>query len=90
MLDPAYAPAVAGPEANGMTTREVFTILNKLHGVNLVGADIACFCPPLDNAAQITATTASKLMLQFVTHMADYRTQHPEVATSAVVSAGKA
>jgi hypothetical protein len=27
----------------------------------------ARFCPPLDNQAQITAMTASELMLQFVT-----------------------
>ncbi len=41
-----------------MTTREVLGLLHKLRGLNLVGADIACFCPPLDNPAQITAMTA--------------------------------
>lgn len=73
VLDIAYAPAVADPEVQGMTTRELFRLLNKLRGVNLVGADIVCFCPPLDNPAQITALTASEILLQFVAHMADYR-----------------
>jgi arginase family enzyme len=56
-----------------MTTRELFALLNKLRGLNIVGADIACFCPPLDNPAQITAMTASQILLQFVAHIAEYR-----------------
>jgi arginase family enzyme len=63
VIDIAYAPAVADPAVNGMTTRE------------LVGADIVCFCPPLDSPAQITALTASEILLQFVAHVADYRTR---------------
>jgi len=79
VLDPAYAPAVADPEINGMTTRELFILLNKLKGVDLVGADIVCFCPPLDNPSQITAMTISELMLQFVAMMAFHRNQGNEV-----------
>jgi len=91
VLDPAYAPAVADPEVNGMTTREAFALLNQLRGLNLVGADIVCFCPPLDNPAQITAITASEIMLQFVAHMADYRAQHSdEFAQPAVATASTA
>jgi guanidinopropionase len=77
VLDIAYAPAVADPEVEGMTTREFFSLLYKLRGVNLVGADIACFCPPLDNPGQITALTVSELLLHMVTHVADYRASHP-------------
>ena len=73
VLDIAYAPAVADPEVNGRTSREVFALLNKLRGIDIVGADIVCFCPPLDSPAQITALTASELLLQFVAHVADYR-----------------
>ena len=73
VLDIAYAPGVADPEVNGMTTRELFALLNKFRGLDIVGADIACFCPPLDNPGQITALTASELLLQYVTHIADYR-----------------
>ncbi len=75
VLDPACAPAVADPEVNGMTTRELFALMNKLRGLNIVGADIVCFCPPLDNPGQITALTASEMPLQFVTHVADFRAQ---------------
>jgi guanidinopropionase len=73
VLDISFAPGVADPEVNGMTTRELFALLNKLRGVNMVGADIACYCPPLDNPAQITALTASEIMLQFVAHVAEHR-----------------
>jgi guanidinopropionase len=73
VLDLAYAPAVADPEVDGMTTREFFSLLNKLRGLNIVGADIVCFCPPLDNPGQITALTVSELLLQVVSHIADYR-----------------
>lgn len=75
VLDLAYAPAVADPEVNGMTARELFSLLNKLRGLNLVGADIVCFCPPLDNPGQITALTASELLLHLLSHVADYKTQ---------------
>jgi guanidinopropionase len=74
VIDIAYAPAVADPEVNGMTTRELFALLNKLRGVNLAGADIVCFCPPLDTPAQITALTASEILLKFVAHVAEYKT----------------
>ena len=86
VLDPAYAPAAADPEINGMTTRELFALLNKLRGVNLIGADIVCFCPPLDNAAQTTAMTISQIMLQFVFHMAEYRTQHGDALAQSAVA----
>jgi guanidinopropionase len=73
VLDLAFAPAVADPEVDGMTTRELFALLNKLRGINLVGADIVCFCPPLDTPAQTTALTISELMFHLVSHIADYR-----------------
>jgi len=86
VLDLAYAPAVADPEVNGMTTRELFALLNKLRGLNLVGADIVCFCPPLDSAAQITAMTISEIMLHFVSHMAEYRAQHGDALAQPAVA----
>jgi arginase family enzyme len=75
VLDPAYAPAVADPEVGGLTSRELFSLLNKFKGLNIVGADIACFCPPFDNPGQITALTASEILLQYVALIADYRTR---------------
>jgi len=75
VLDLASAPAVTDPEVDGMTIRELFSLMNKLRGLDIVGADIVCFCPPLDNPGQITALTASAVLLQLVAHIADYRRQ---------------
>jgi len=36
-----------------------------------LGADIVCYCPPLDNPSQITAITGSMLMFEFVTLIAE-------------------
>jgi len=74
-IDPAYAPGVADPEVNGLTMREVVQLLHGFRGVNLMGADIVCYCPPLDNAAQITALTISSMMLELVTLIADFKTR---------------
>jgi len=74
-IDPAYAPGVADPEVNGLTVREVVQLMHGFRGVNLMGADIVCYCPPLDNSAQITALTISSLMLELVTLMADFKTR---------------
>jgi guanidinopropionase len=76
-LDPAYAPAVADPEINGLTIREVVQMLQGFRGLNLMGADIVCFVPPLDNPGEITALTISSMMLEMVTLIADYKTNKP-------------
>lgn len=41
-----------------------------------MGADVVCYCPLLDNPSQITALTASVLMHQAVSLIADYRHSH--------------
>ena len=51
--------------------------MNRLRGVDLVGGDIVCLCPPLDNEAQTTTLVASAAMLQLVTHVADRRSKRP-------------
>lgn len=76
VLDVAYAPGVADPEVNGMTSRELFSLLDKFRGLNVVGADVACYCPPLDNPQKITALMSSEILLQYVALIADYRKKH--------------
>jgi guanidinopropionase len=66
VLDIAYAPAVADPEVNGMTSRELFGLLERFKGIHVCGADIVCLCPPLDTPAQITALAACELLLYCV------------------------
>lgn len=73
VLDLAYAPAVADPEVNGLTSREFFGLLDRFAGLDLCGADVVCYCPPLDGPAQITALTSSQLLLQLVTMAAQAR-----------------
>lgn len=73
VLDIAYAPAVADPEVNGMTAREFFGLLDRFRGLNICGADVVCFCPPLDGPAQTTALTASEILLHFANLTAQAR-----------------
>ncbi len=72
-IDPAYAPGVADPEINGLTIREVIRLLQGFRGLNLMGADIVCYTPPLDNPGEITALTISSMMLEMVTLIADFQ-----------------
>lgn len=72
-LDPAYAPGVADPEIDGLTTREVVGLLQGFRGLDLMGADLVCYVPPLDNPSQLTALTISSLMLEMVTLIAEHK-----------------
>lgn len=83
-IDPAYAPAVADPEVNGLTVREVMKLLQGFRGLNLMGADIVCFVPPLDNPAQTTALTISSMLLEMVTLIADYKSQKVGLAAASM------
>lgn len=71
VLDPAYAPAVADPEVNGLTIREMIAFLHGFRGLNLIGADVVCYCPPLDNPAHTTALVVSEILLECVALIAD-------------------
>lgn len=64
------APAVADPEAGGLTMSQVKQILRGFRGLELVGADIVCFVPHLDQS-QITAIHISSIMHDLVTIMAE-------------------
>lgn len=69
VLTLADAPAVADPEAGGLSMNEVMQILLGLKGTNLVGGDIVCFVPHLD-PSMITAIHINALMHHMVTLMA--------------------
>ncbi len=58
---------------NGLTLREILSVIQGFRGLNLMGADVVCYCPLVDNPCQITALTASQLLLEYVTLMADYK-----------------
>ena len=69
VLTLAEAPAVADPEAGGMSMNDVMQILLGLKGLEMVGGDIVCFVPHLD-PSMITAIHINALMHHMVTLMA--------------------
>ncbi|QIS10593.1 arginase family protein [Nocardia arthritidis] len=70
VLTLADAPAVADPEAGGLTANELFRMVRGFRGMNVVGGDIACFVPHLD-PSMVTAINASAIMHHIVTLMAE-------------------
>ncbi len=68
-LDPAFAPGTGIPDAGGLSTREVITLLHSLEGLPLVGLDVVEVAPPLD-PSEATVFAALKLIMEFVTVVA--------------------
>jgi guanidinopropionase len=64
------APAVADPEAGGLTIREMQRLLRGFRGLDVVGGDVVCFVPHLD-PSQITALHINAMMHDVVTIMAE-------------------
>lgn len=49
-LDPAFAPGTGTPEPGGMTTAQVFSLLEETADLNFVGMDCVEVSPPYDHA----------------------------------------
>jgi guanidinopropionase len=78
------APAVANPEAGGLTINEFFRMMIGFRGLDIVGGDIACFVPHLDPSL-ITAIHCNAIMHHIVTLMAESAAkQKAEPRTAAV------
>ncbi len=60
VLDPAFAPGVGNPEANGITSREFFDMIYSIEGTKVIGFDIVELNPNYDSGA--TASLAAKIM----------------------------
>jgi len=60
VLDPAFAPGVGNPEANGITSRELFDMIYSIDGTKVTGFDIVELNPTYDNGA--TSSLAAKIM----------------------------
>lgn len=63
-LDPAFAPGVSHPEPGGLSTRQVLSLIQTLHG-QLVGADIVELNPARDPSG-ITAMVAAKILKELI------------------------
>ena len=68
VLDPAHAPGTGTPEAGGMTSRELLSMIRALRNLNLVGADIVEVSPAYDHA-QITGVAASHVTYEIISAM---------------------
>jgi len=68
VLDPAHAPGTGTPEAGGLTSRELLSLLRGLDHVHIVGADVVEVAPAYDHA-EITAIAAAHVLFDLVTLM---------------------
>lgn len=64
-IDPAFAPGTGTPVPGGLTTREALSVIHGLAGLDLCGADVVEYCPPLDHA-DITAHLAAHLAWEMI------------------------
>jgi len=69
VLDPAHAPGTGTPEAGGLTSRELLTVLRSFANLNLVGADIVEVAPAYDHA-QITGIAAAHVAYELLSTLA--------------------
>ena len=69
VLDPAFAPGTGTPEAGGLTSRELLSILRAFGHLNLVGADIVEVAPAYDHA-EVTGIAAAHAAYELVSAMA--------------------
>jgi len=67
VLDPAYAPGVSHHEPGGLSTRDVLSLIQRLHAP-LVGADIVELNPQRDPLG-ITAMAAAKFLKEIAARM---------------------
>jgi guanidinopropionase len=71
-LDPVYAPAVTDPEADGLSMHDAIALLNGLRGLNIIGADVVEFGPPMDSPGLgLTVFHATHILHELVTLIAD-------------------
>src|SRR5215470_1197815 len=69
VLDPAAAPGTGTPEAGGLTSRELLTVLRNLSGMNIVSMDVVEVSPPYDHA-EITGIAAAHIIYETLSAMA--------------------
>lgn len=69
VLDPAHAPGTGTPEAGGLTSRELLSVIRSFSSFNIVGADVVEVAPAYD-AAGITGIAASHVIFELLSAMA--------------------
>ncbi len=69
VLDPAHAPGTGTPEAGGLTSRELLSLVRGLAPARIVGADVVEVSPAYDHA-EITSIAAAHVIYELLTVMA--------------------
>jgi agmatinase len=87
VLDPSHAPGTGTPEAGGLTSRELLSILRSLREVNLIGADIVEVSPAYDHA-EVTGIAAAHIAYELITAMAPSTSPMPELRGGAAQGPG--
>jgi agmatinase len=64
-LDPSFAPGTGIPDAGGLTSRDVITLIQSLQGFALCGLDVVEVAPPLD-PSEATVFAALKFIMEFI------------------------
>ena len=64
-LDPAFAPGTGTPEVAGLSTNQVFTLLEATADLNWVGMDCVEVAPPYDHA-ELTSNAAAQLVWTYL------------------------
>lgn len=75
-LDPAFAPGTGTPEAGGLTTAQVFTLLEELAGLGFVGMDCVEVSPPYDHA-ELTSLAAAQCVWTYLCGQLAVRDSRP-------------
>jgi len=69
-VDPAFAPGVGNPQPGGLSTRQMFDILQGIEGLEIVAADIVEYSPRFD-LERTTAFTSAILIKEIMGIMAE-------------------
>jgi agmatinase len=64
-IDPAFAPGTGTPCPGGLTTRDAFSLLRRLRGINLIGADVVEVLPERDPAG-VTSFLAAHILFEII------------------------
>ena len=64
-LDPAFAPGTGTPEPGGMSTGQVFSVLEELADLPFVGMDCVEVAPPYDHA-ELTSLAAAQFVWTYL------------------------
>jgi guanidinopropionase len=72
-LDPSVAPAVSNiePGVTGFSMDEAVELIRSVRGMNIIGGDVVCIMPTKDHPNQITAMSATAIMFEMISMIAE-------------------